>query len=115
MIKGLLQILIWQAVGEGISKLLLPNIPGPVLGLLCLLIYLISRGEVTDSMAKVSAVFRQNLGLLFVPAAVGVVTFLPELKQHALAYITALIVSVVVTIAATGLVLKLLSKETPHE
>jgi len=110
MIKGLLLLFIWQGVGEAISQLLLPNIPGPVLGLLCLLVFLSLRGQVNGSIKQSSDVLISNLGLLFVPAAVGVVAFLPELKQHAFAYSSALVISVVLTVAATGLVLKALTK-----
>ncbi len=111
MLGGLAQLLLWQGLGELISKFFLPNIPGPVLGLLCLLLFLVARGHVNESLNQVGASFRQYLGLLFVPAAVGIVMFLPELKQHWLAYIASLLLSLVLTIAVTGVVLKLLWKE----
>ncbi len=56
----------------------------------------------------VADTFRQHLGLLFVPASVGVVLFLPDLKTHALAVSTALLVSVALTIGVTAVVLKVL-------
>jgi putative effector of murein hydrolase LrgA (UPF0299 family) len=59
--------------------------------------------------------FSQHLGLLFIPAAVGVVLFLPQLKANAVAIISALVGSVVLTIAASALVARLLSKKTVHE
>ena len=49
------------------------------------------------------------------PASVGVVLFLPDLQTHALAVATALVVSVVLTIAVTGLVLKIFWKATHHD
>jgi putative effector of murein hydrolase LrgA (UPF0299 family) len=59
--------------------------------------------------------FSQHLGLLFVPAAVGVVLFLPQLKANALAIISALVGSVVLTIAVSAVVARSLSKKTVHE
>ena len=109
MISGLLQILFFQGAGEVLSKLLLPGLPGPVLGLVMLLAWLIYRGEVNPDLAGVAQAFSRHLGLLFVPAAVGVVLFLPELRAHALAILAALVVSVVLTLAASALVLKWLS------
>jgi holin-like protein len=106
MIEGLAQLLIWQGLGELLSKFLLPTIPGPVLGLLLLLAYLMVKGEVNQPLGMVADAFRQHLGLLFVPASVGVILFLPELKAHALAVSTALIVSVILTIGVTAVVLK---------
>lgn len=102
-----MQLFLWQGLGELASKFLLPSIPGPVLGLLFLLIFLFIKGEANAPLAMVADTFRQHLGLLFVPASVGVVLFLPDLKNHALAVSTALIVSVILTIGVTAVVLKL--------
>ena len=107
MISGLVQLFLWQALGELASKFLLPSVPGPVLGLLLLLGYLVIKGSVTEPLNEVADGFRQHLGLLFVPASVGVVLYLPDLKQHAAAVSASLIVSVVLTIAVTAISLKL--------
>lgn len=106
MISGLVQLFLWQGLGELLSKFFLPSIPGPVLGLLLLLAFLCLRGQVDKDLAEVADAFRQHLGLLFVPASVGVLLFLPELQTHALAVTTALLVSVILTIAVTAIVLK---------
>ncbi|MDP3211179.1 MULTISPECIES: CidA/LrgA family protein [Methylotenera] len=115
MIDGLVQILIWQGMGELISKFFIPDIPGPVIGLLLLLSFLVIKGEVNQPLGMVADTFRQHLGLLFVPASVGVVLFLPDLKTHGLAVTLALLVSVVLTIAVTALVLKFFWKATHDE
>lgn len=106
MISGLVQLFLWQGLGELLSKFFLPGIPGPVLGLLLLLAFLCLKGHVNSDLGLVADSFRQHLGLLFVPASVGVLLFLPELQTHALAVGTALIVSVILTIAVTAIVLK---------
>jgi putative effector of murein hydrolase LrgA (UPF0299 family) len=106
MISGLVQLFLWQGLGELLSKFFLPGIPGPVLGLLLLLAFLCLRGQVNRDLAMVADSFRQHLGLLFVPASVGVLLFLPELQTHAMAVGTALLVSVILTIAVTAIVLK---------
>lgn len=106
MISGLVQLFLWQALGELVSKFFVPSIPGPVLGLLLLLGFLIIKGEVNQPLDGVADSFRQHLGLLFVPASVGVVLYLPEIKEHAAAVATSLAVSVVLTIAVTAVSLK---------
>jgi holin-like protein len=108
MIAGLVQLFLWQGLGELASKFLIPTVPGPVLGLLFLLAFLFIKGEVNPSLGLVADTFRQHLGLLFIPASVGVVLFLPDLKAHALAVSIALLVSVVLTIGVTAVVLKVL-------
>ncbi len=115
MIDGLVQILIWQGLGELISKFFIPDIPGPVIGLLLLLAFLVFKGEVNQPLGMVADTFRQHLGLLFVPASVGVILFLPDLKTHALAVTLALLVSVVLSIAVSALVLKFFWKATHDE
>jgi holin-like protein len=115
VIDGLVQILIWQGMGELISKFFIPDIPGPVIGLLLLLSFLVIKGDVNQPLGMVADTFRQHLGLLFVPASVGVVLFLPDLKTHGLAVTLALLVSVVLTIAVTALVLKFFWKATHDE
>src|SRR5712671_5170442 len=110
MISGLVQILVFQGLGELITHFLLPLIPGPVIGLILLLAFLALRRSVNASLDEVASTFSRHFGLLFVPAAVGVVMFWPHLKAHALAIAVALVVSVVLTIAVTALVLKVLSR-----
>jgi len=53
----------------------------------------------------------QHLGLLFIPASVGVVIYLPLLRANAWALSAALLVSVVATVSVTALVLKVLAKK----
>ena len=110
MISGLVQILLFQGLGEFITHFLLPLIPGPVIGLILLLGFLALRKGVNASLDEVAITFSQHFGLLFVPAAVGVVMFWPHLKAYAVAVAAALVVSVILTIAVTALVLKVLSR-----
>jgi len=111
VIAGLVQILLFQGVGELVSNFLLPLIPGPVIGLVLLLAYLAARTRVPKDVDRVGSALVQHLGLLFVPAAVGVVLFLPQLKSHGLAVALALVASVVLTIAVAALVLRLLTRQ----
>lgn len=107
VIPGLAQILVFQGLGELLSRFATPILPGPVLGLIALLAYLLIAGRASESLSVVADGFSRNLGLLFVPAAVGVVLFLPQLAAHWLAISAALIGSVVATIAVTAWVLRL--------
>jgi putative effector of murein hydrolase LrgA (UPF0299 family) len=50
-----------------------------------------------------------------VPAAVGVVLFLPQLKANALAIIAALVGSVILTIGSSAFVVRFLSKKASDE
>lgn len=115
MISGLVQILLFQSLGELVSKFLLPTLPGPVIGLVLLVLWLVLRKGINSDLAMVADGFSQYLGLLFVPAAVGVVLFLPQLQANALAIISALVGSVILTIASSACIARLLSKKESHE
>ena len=115
MIQGLVQLFLFQALGELVSKFALPFIPGPVLGLVLLLVFLVWRGHVPQHMDMVGSGILQHLGLLFIPASVGVVLYLPLLQANAWAISAALVVSVVATIAVTAGVLKALYRSSPTE
>ncbi|MFM7000575.1 MAG: CidA/LrgA family protein [Limnohabitans sp.] len=109
MIQGLVQLFIFQALGELLSRFALPFIPGPVLGLVLLLAFLSVRSHVPAAMDMVGSAILQHLGLLFIPASVGVVLYLPLLQANAWAMSAALVISVVATVVVTALVLKLLA------
>lgn len=111
MIEGLLILLGFEAAGELLSWLVLPMIPGPVLGLVLLLVFLRLHRGVPHSVNVVGSGILQHLGLLFVPASVGVVLFAPQLRTHGMALLLALLVSVLATVAVTGLVLRWLSPD----
>jgi putative effector of murein hydrolase LrgA (UPF0299 family) len=111
MIQGLVQIFIFQALGELLSKFALPFIPGPVIGLVLLLAFLSLRGHVPASIDLVGSSVLQHLGLLFIPASVGVVLYLPILQANAWAIASALVISVLATIAVTASLLKVFAKK----
>lgn len=96
----------FQGAGEILARLTAAPIPGPVFGLVLLLGTLIWRGRIDEPVALVAGSMTRHLGLLFVPAAVGVVMYWPQLKQHLLAVVIALAVSVIATIAVSAAVLK---------
>ena len=108
MIRGLLILMLFQGLGELISTGFALSIPGPVIGMVCLLAVLLVKKEVNPDLATVSAAFSQHLGLLFVPAAVGVVSFLPVLNTYGWAVALILLISVAITITVTALILRIL-------
>jgi holin-like protein len=113
VIDGLVRILLFQGIGEVVAHFLLPFVPGPVIGLILLLAFLVWRGGASEGVEVVSSTFVRYLGVLFVPAAVGVVMYLPHLRQQALAITVALVVSVIATIAVAALIAKALSRGKP--
>jgi holin-like protein len=110
MIASLSLILLCQLVGEAFMRALHLPMPGPVIGLVLLLLLLFARDRFSvlargplqdDGVEHVSRGMLANLSLLFIPAGVGVVQKLDLLAEHGIAIIVILAVSVVVTLLAT--------------
>jgi len=115
MIAGLVEILVFQGLGEIVSRFVVPMIPGPVVGLVLLLAWLQWRRTVPQAVDLVATTLTRHLGLLFVPAAVGVVMFWPHLASNALPIACALLASVVLTIGACAVVLRVLARGGTRE
>ncbi|MDF1619788.1 CidA/LrgA family protein [Pseudothioclava nitratireducens] len=98
MIPALVLILFCQLVGEVISRGAHLPLPGPVLGMILLLVGL-SLSERLQAIVRPTAQgILGHLSLLFVPAGVGVVAHLPVLQSHGLALAAALVVSTIAAI-----------------
>ena len=110
MIASLSLILICQLAGEVIVRGLGLPMPGPVLGLMFLLLLLLGRDRFAvlargplqgDGVEGASRGLLAHLSLLFIPAGVGVVQKLDLLAEHGIAIALILAVSVVVTLLVT--------------
>lgn len=119
MLASLSLILLCQLIGEVVVRGLGLPLPGPVLGLLLLLIMLLARDRCAilargplrnEGVEMASKGMLAHLSLLFVPAGVGVVQELDLLAAHGVAIILVLALSVVVTLLATVLTFRLVSR-----
>jgi holin-like protein len=104
MIRALALLLTCQLAGETLTRALGLAVPGPVIGLALVHARIagaeISAIEKTDLGVTASALLG-SLGLLFVPAGVGIVQQLPLIGAYALPIFVALLVSTVLTLIVT--------------
>lgn len=107
MIGALATLLVCQLLGEVAARGLGLPVPGPVLGMALLFALLLMRGEGADAagtpLGSTVDAMLGNLGLLFVPAAVGVVVYLPLLAREWAPISCAILGGTLAAIAATGL------------
>jgi holin-like protein len=110
MIASLSLILLCQLAGEVIVRGFGLPMPGPVLGLLFLLLLLLARdryatlarGPLQDGgVENASRGLLSHLSLMFVPAGVGVVQKLGLVAEHGIAIAAVLAISVLMTLLAT--------------
>lgn len=104
MLNTLLVLLVFQTIGEGLVYVLSLPIPGPVIGMLLLLLYLILRKDQAAKLAPTASQLLSNMALLFVPACVGISVHLHRIAEEWLAISVALIVSTVVSLIVTAFV-----------
>jgi len=102
-------LIVLQLIGESIVQVSGLPVPGAIIGLILLYAILVWRGGISDEMSRTSGFLLQNLGVLFVPAGVGVIAYLPMIASQWWLILLVLLVSVCATIALAGLVVARLS------
>jgi holin-like protein len=104
-LSGLAWLLLCQSAGEALARLLNLRLPGPVIGLLILLVLL--RWPVVRLPVEAAAdALLAHLSLLFVPVGVGVMTHMALVTQYGLRLALALVLSTWIGLAVTALVLR---------
>ena len=103
MIRALTLILCLQLAGEAVSEALALPIPGPVIGMAALFALLLARGGPSADLERAGNGFLDHLGLLFVPAGVGVTLHLSEAAAEWPAILAAVVAGTLAAIVATAL------------
>ena len=103
MLKALTMLLLFQLTGEATIRLLALPIPGPVMGMLLLLIALLLRGGPSPALKATANKLLSHLSLLFIPAGAGIMAHAALLRASWPALTVTLIVSCGATLAATAL------------
>ncbi|WP_417795031.1 CidA/LrgA family protein [Terasakiella pusilla] len=101
-----------QLVGEAIVFLTGAPIPGPVIGMALLLLILIVKNGVPDGLDQAAGGMLKILSLLFIPAGVGVSLHFNLIAAEWLPISAAVFGATLLTIAFSGLVMKLLDKSS---
>jgi holin-like protein len=117
MLLGFFFLLLAQLIGEAIAHGLALPVPGPVIGIILSVIAITWRDRVmaqddtaTDAaLGSAADALLKHMGLLFVPAGVGVVQQLGLLADNSLAVIVAIAGSTILTMLATVATFRLVS------
>lgn len=113
MLDGLLLLLLFQFLGELLVDFAGIPVPGPVAGMVLLLIALASRAAFLQRVAPAANLLIGNLVLLFFPIGVGIVLEWERYAAHGPTLLMALVVGTLVALVMVALVLKLLLRNTP--
>ncbi len=112
MLPYLVLIFSCQLIGEIISFVGKLPIPGPVIGMAILFLGLMIRGkpELPKGLNQAGDGLLANLALLFVPAGVGLMSYLDLLAKSWVAITAAILGATLLTVAVTGITMQTLLK-----
>jgi len=103
MIRSIFILLLFQLAGEALRAVTHIKVPGPVIGMVLLAaFYILRRREPSPTLQRASDGLLSWLGLLFVPAGVGIVANLQLLRSAWLPISVALIGSTFLTLVTTA-------------
>lgn len=110
LLRGLTWLITFQLIGTTLNALFLPMVPGPIVGLLLLLAFLVWQGEVSEPLSEAASSLLRYLPLLLVPPAVGVMVYAKAIAADFWAISVALLVSLFVAMAVSGVLMQKLIK-----
>jgi holin-like protein len=111
-LTGLAWLLLCQSAGEAVSRLLHLRLPGPVIGMLMLLVAL-QWQFVRIPAGAAAEVLLTHLSLLFVPVGLGVITHVDLILQFGLRILLVVVLSTWIGLAVTAVTLRALLRRNP--
>jgi len=111
MLQGLVLLLVFQFVGEGLSWLLQLPIPGNVIGMALMLLALCCGWVKLEWLQEAADLLLSYMALFFVPAGVGVMLYFDLIGREWLPIVAATFISTFVVMAVTGWCEKLLDRQ----
>lgn len=112
LLRGLTWLVLFQLAGTALNHLCLSILPGPIIGLVLLLIYLMVRGEVSEPVSQAASSLLRYLPLLLVPPAVGVMVYAGQIADDFWAIAGSLVLSLMITLTFAGwLMQKLIERQ----
>ncbi|WP_299770182.1 CidA/LrgA family protein [uncultured Pseudoteredinibacter sp.] len=106
MVRGLLVLFFFQWLGEWISLATQAPIPGPVIGMLLLLLALLIRQKVSSDLQQSSHMLVQHLSLLFLPAGVGIFFLSEQVLAQWPAIAAAMVVGTFISLLLSSWIVK---------
>lgn len=102
LLRGLTWLVLFQLLGTALNALFLTLLPGPIIGMLLLFVFLLLRGEVGEPVTEAASGLLRYLPLLLVPPAVGVMAYADAIAADLWAITGALLLSLLVSLAFVG-------------
>ena len=105
VLRGFAWLLLCQSAGELLARGAGLRLPGPVIGMLLLLLAL-NAEAVRAPVAAAADALLAHLSLLFVPVGVGVITHLALVSQYGVRLLLVVVLSTLIGMAVAALLLQ---------
>lgn len=99
MLKGIITLLVFQFLGECVAKLFELLVPGPVIGMILLLVFLMIRKSSFESLDNAVFIHLRYLPMLFIPAAMGIITQIDIISKEFWAICISLVAGTIIALA----------------
>lgn len=108
MIGAIAALLLMQLAGTLLVQFTHIPLPGPVVGMLLLFVYLLWSGGVPRALSQTTQPILENLSLLFVPAGVGIIANWHDVADQAgrVALVLVLVLGAAITLVVTAFTLR---------
>lgn len=110
MVQSFLTLLICQAFGELVHRMTGLPLSGSIIGMVILLAWMIMCGGASTELRASAGSLLGYLSLLFVPAAVGVIAYMPVLQRQWLPITVALFASTILGMGAAALTMQAVNR-----
>ena len=110
-LRGMVWLLVFQSAGELLARALALPLPGPVIGMVLLLLAL-RWPAVQKPVSETAGFLLSHLSLLFVPVGVGVMTHLALVSQYGVRMLAVVVLSTLAGLAVTALALHLMRDDS---
>lgn len=119
LLRGLTWLILFQLLGTGLNQMFLSFLPGPIIGMVLLLVFLILQGRVGEPIDMAAGGLLKYLPLILVPPAVGVMMYGAEIADDAWAIAGSLVLSFILTLPLCGWLMQRLIRRqqarAPHD
>jgi holin-like protein len=114
MLQSIFAIFLFQLVGEMVQKYFVLTVPGPVIGLVLLLLAMLvsdrignnPAAQLKQNLAVTAETLLGHLPLLFVPIGVGVVMHITLLEDQLVAVLGVIFIGTVLTVGFSALLME---------
>ncbi|MBR5958231.1 MAG: CidA/LrgA family protein [Salinivirgaceae bacterium] len=113
--KGILILLSYLIVGEGISMLINHFVPGNVIGMVLLFASLQAKIVKPESVEKVSEFLTKNMTIMFLPPSIGLIASYKILGNNIVTIVLAIVVSTMLVLAVVGKMMDKLDKTDEND